>query len=469
MATTKDLPHNDEAEKAVIGAMIASSSARTDILNTLDEEDFYEKNVNHRHIFKAIYNLFNKGISVDISSIVNELDANMKVLDASGGVEYLYEVQELYIGDRVAMHHRDIVKDLSLSRRFIKTMKNCINGFADKEFEDVSHYIAECEKKILEITTARRIGSFKTTGEVVDEVTNKIRLIKTHGEGKYCTGVPTGFETLDKYTQGWQKGSLIILAARPSVGKTALSISFAYSAAKETGKPVAYFSLEMAADAIVTRLLATRSQVNSMNLATGNLTDGDWIALDEGVNDIKKTQIYIDDTSAAKLSDIRTKAQKLKAAHPDLCCIFIDYLGLITTSRVGKDDASRQQEVAEISRSLKALARELEVPIVCLCQLSRASENRTDHTPKLSDLRDSGSIEQDADQVIFIYRKDYQNQSANKEVVNQPSDEPFGDYSETILYIAKNRNGKVGQVNLSFYKNIGKFVESKVSPGLEDM
>ena len=141
MATTKELPHNDEAEKAVIGAMIASSSARTDILNTLDEEDFYEKNVNHRHIFKAIYNLFNKGISVDISSIVNELDANMKVLDASGGVEYLYEVQELYIGDRVAMHHRDIVKDLSLSRRFIKTMQNCINGFADKEFEDVSHYV----------------------------------------------------------------------------------------------------------------------------------------------------------------------------------------------------------------------------------------------------------------------------------------------------------------------------------------
>lgn len=453
------LPYNDGAEQAVLGAMISSPESRNAMLNALEENDFY--NQNHRLIFRAIANLFEKGIQLDISTLVDELDVNMKALNKIGGVAYLYELQELFVGDSTAIHHRNIVKDASLSRSFIMCLKECIKGFEDREFEDVTHYVADCEKKILDITKERRISDFVSSSEVVDAVTNKIKLTGKTRNNSYCTGIPTGFRSLDIYTSGWQPGSLIILAARPSVGKTALSITFAYEAAQQTGRTVAYFSLEMAADAIIQRLLASRAQINSVNLATANLTNEDWIALDEASNAVKGIKLFIDDTSAARLSDIRTKAQKLKATHGDLGAIFIDYLGLITTSRNNKDDQSRQQEVAEISRSLKALARELDVPVICLCQLSRASETRPDHTPRLSDLRDSGSIEQDADQVLFIYREDYQNSKIQKEHEDDDptSNDPMTSASETKILIAKNRNGKVGTVKLTFFKNCGRFVE----------
>lgn len=449
-----------EAEQAVLGALIQSKDARDEIASMLEVDDFLENK--NRLIFQAIYNLINLGIEVDIPSLVSQLDTTMKVLDKIGGVQYLYELGESYIGDTNAFYHVRIIKDASLSRKLIKTMQGCIDGFKKEKIKDVSQYIAECENKVLGITQSRRVAEFVTAKEVVNKVTNKLKIGKNEEKtNKYCVGLPTGYEQLDRYTQGWQKGNFIILAARPSVGKTALSINLIYNAASLTGKPVAFFSLEMDAESICRRLLSSVSGVNSTYLATGNLTSEDWLALETGVTKLKDTKIFIDDTSAQKLNDIRTKCKKLKASHPDLGAIFIDYLGLITTNvRLG--EVSKSQEVGEISRSLKALARELDVPIICLSQLSRANEKGS-RQPILSDLRDSGSIEQDADQVLFIFRDDYQKpEKQQEEQKNNPTSEgdgPFDVDKPTKIIVAKNRNGKVGTIELHFLMNIGRFVE----------
>ena len=449
-----------EAERAVLGAIIVSNNAREEIVSMLEEEDFLQKS--HQIIYRAVYDLLSIGSEVDIPSIVSYLDTSMKALDTIGGIEYIYQLSESYIGDTNAFYHVRIIKDASLSRKLINTMQKCIDGFKTEKIKDVSQYIAECENKILAVTQSRRVAEFVTAQEVVSKVTNKLKLSKNEErENRYCIGLTTGYTSLDRYTQGWQKGSFIILAARPSVGKTALSINLIYNAAEKTGKPVAFFSLEMDAESICRRLISSVAGINSTNLGTGNLTPDDWLALDVASSKLKKTQIFIDDTSAQKLNDIRTKAKKLKASHPDLGAIFIDYLGLITTNyKLG--EVSKSNEVGEISRSLKALARELDVPIICLCQLSRANEKGS-RQPILSDLRDSGSIEQDADQVIFIYREDYQKpekqQEEQKNNPNSDGDQPYDVVKPTKILVAKNRNGKVGTIELQFVMNIGKFIE----------
>ena len=449
-----------EAEQAVLGALIQSKDARDEIATTLEANDFYEKK--HQIIFQAISDLVSLGVEVDVPTIVSQLDTTMKVLDKIGGVKYIYELGEAYLGDINAFYHVRIIKDASLSRKLIATMQGCIDGFKKEKIKDVSQYVADCENKILAITQARRVAEFVTANEVVNKVTNKLKIEKSDDKkGRYCVGITTGYETLDRYTQGWQKGSLIILAARPSVGKTALAINLIFNAANLENRPVAFFSLEMDAESICRRLISSVAGINSTFLNTGNLNTDDWLALDIASSKLKKTQIFIDDTSAQKLNDIRTKSKKLKASHPDLGAIFIDYLGLITTNaKLG--EVSKSIEVGEISRSLKSLARELDVPIICLSQLSRANEKGS-RQPILSDLRDSGSIEQDADQVIFIYREDYQKpekqQEEQKNNPNADGDGPFDVDKPTKIIIAKNRNGKVGTIELHFMMNIGRFIE----------
>lgn len=460
MAKEEYFNNTNEAEKAVLGAILNSKVARDELISMLDEDDFFDNS--HKLIFKAFNELLATNGEIDLASVVFHLDTNMKVLGKVGGVEYLYQISESYLGDTNAFYHAKIIKDASLSRRLIKTMENCIEGFKSEKIKDVSQYIAECENKVLAVTQARRVAEFVSANEVVSQVTKKLKLTKNlERENKYCIGVTTGYMTLDRYTQGWQKGNFVILAARPSVGKTALSINLIYNAAERTGRPVAFFSLEMDAESICRRLISSVAGINSTNLGTGNLTPDDWLALDVASTKLKKAQIFIDDTSAQKLNDIRTKSKKLKASHPDLAAIFIDYLGLITTSaKLG--EISKSNEVGEISRSLKALARELDVPVICLCQLSRANEKGS-RQPILSDLRDSGSIEQDADQVIFIYRDDYQKpekqQEEQKNNPNSDGDGPLDVIKPTKIIIAKNRNGKVGTIELQFAMNIGKFME----------
>lgn len=454
---------NLSAEQSVLGAMIESSNFRSEALGALRKEDFYKDA--HADIFQAISNLVNASKIVDITTLTDELLNHMKSLDNDGGVNYLYELSQSYIGDTNAMYHLNIVKDLSLLRKLLNELKGTLDDFNNpkKAIKSVPDFIGNVEKRILEITKTRRVGSFQNSADVVEKISAKLKENRgTRLKNKsYVTGVDTGFTQLNKFTQGFHPGALIILAARPSVGKTALAINLAYNAATCSNKTVAFFSLEMSAEDIVTRLLASRAQINSRNLNTGNLNEDDWLALSEAVESIKQTRILIDDTSAARLNDIRTKAQKLKAQDPNLGLIVIDYLGLITTTE--KFD-SHQNEVAEISRSLKALARELEVPILCLCQLSRASEKRTDRTPLLSDLRDSGSIEQDADQVMFIYRPNYQRpeemrKEALKQANSEEEDNPLSKCEETHVVVSKNRNGETGIVYLNFFMNIGKFVE----------
>ena len=451
--------NNLEAEQAVLGAIIESKSARDEIISSLDVDDFTDKR--NKIIFQAIYNLITGGIEVDMPSLINQISVSMKKLDQVGA-DYLVEIQEHYYGDTNAFYHVQILKDASLSRKLINTMQECIDGFQKEKIKDVSQYIAECENKVLAITQRRRVAEFVTAQEVVSKVTGKLKISQNQEKtSRYCIGLPTGYETLDRYTQGWQKGNFIIIAARPSVGKTALTINLMYNAASIANKPIAFFSLEMDAESICRRLISMVSGINSTSLTTNNLTPDDWLALDVGTSKLKSTQIFIDDTSAQKLNDIRTKAKKLKASHPDLGAIFIDYLGLITTNlKLG--EVSRSNEVAEISRSLKALARELEIPVICLSQLSRANEKNA-RQPILSDLRDSGSIEQDADQVLFIHRDDYQKpEKQQEEAKNAPASEgegPFDVDKPTKIIVAKNRNGKVGTIELHFLMNIGRFIE----------
>lgn len=449
-----------EAEKAVLGAMLCSKNARDEIASTLEDKDFVHPK--HQLIFQAVSALVTLGYEVDIPVVVTQLDTAMKVLDKVGGIEYLYELTDSYIGDSNAFFHVRIIKDASLARRLIATMQSCIDGMKKEKIQDVSQYIAECENKVLAVTQARRVAEFVTAQEVVNQVTYKMKIEKNEEKtNKYCIGIPTGYESLDRYTQGWQKGNFIILAARPSVGKTALAINLIFNAANLTNRPVAFFSLEMDAESICRRLISSVAGINSTFLSSGNLQPDDWLALDVASTKLKKTQIFIDDTASIRLNDIRTKSKKLKASHPDLAAIFIDYLGLITTNaKLG--EVSRANEVGEISRSIKALARELDLPIICLSQLSRANE-KSARQPILSDLRDSGSIEQDADQVLFIHRDDYQKPEKQQEEAknneNADSDGAYDVSKPTKIIIAKNRNGKTGTIELQFLMNIGKFIE----------
>ena len=462
------LPYNIEAERAVLAALIRGEKETENIITSINVDDFYdEKNA---MVYKAVFDLYNQGVQVDTTSITNYLDVQMKALDKVGGVNYLRELAEEYMGEVNTQYYVKIITDDALSRRLIYAMNDCINGFNNK-LTDVSGYIADCENKVLQVTQRRRVAEFVDTKNIVEQITSKLKNNKKKATkiNQYCTGITTGYTSLDKVTTGWQPGALVIIGARPSVGKTALTVNFIYNAASLMNVPIAFFSLEMDAASIGIRMLSMSAQINSRNLYTGELSEEDWAAIDVGTTNLQRLKIFIDDTPSQKLNDIRTKCKKLKATNPDLGAIFIDYLGLITTSaKLG--EISRTQEIANITASLKSLARELEVPVICLAQLSRANE-KENRMPVLSDLRDSGSIEQDADQVIFIHRQDYQKQgkqSADKTMEegkknpfepNPDDDSPNGNAVETNIIVAKNRNGQTRTVNLIFMKNIGKFVE----------
>lgn len=441
---------NIEAECDVLGAMIESTNARNEILNILTEDDFYEKNGTNQIIFKAIDKLVKDSAIVDVTSLTTELGVNMKCLERVGGVDYLINLQERYIGDRNAIYHAKTLKDLSSARKLYFCLKECFDGLENDKFDDVSQYIAECEDKILEITKARRVSEFEAAGDIVQKITDELRLL--NGKPRNNESVTTGFSLLDNYTSmGWKPGQFNIIGARPSVGKTAFALNLAYNAAQNTGRTVAFFSLEMDAKSIVQRLLSMTSQVSSDAMLYNKLDDNDWLALDNAVDALKKCKLWIDDTPGEKLTDIRTKAFKMKAQNPDLCAIFIDYLGLITTNFKSE---SKQNEVAEISRQLKALARELEVPIICLSQLSRDSAKKSgnESVPKLTDLRDSGAIEQDADIVIFLHRMGYQKNDLDKESEPKEND-------DAKIIVSKNRNGKTGMIDFQMLMKYGKFIE----------
>ena len=379
---------------------------------------------------------------VDIVTVVDQLMLDNKLQELSDAT-YIYAILDDTITPSTIEEYIRIVQDKTLLRYLVNLADSIANGWNKQEIEDIGDYVSKVENDILSITRARNVGDFKSPKEVIEVI--KEKLISNDRSNGDLTGTPSGYRDLDKITHGFQKGDLVILAARPSMGKTALALNFAMNAAIEANVPVAIFSLEMPAEQLMQRMLSATSGVNSDKIRSFNLNEKEWPKIDVGVNKLSNAKFFIDDTAGAKIADIQSKAKKLKAKCDDLGLIIIDYLQLITTSTFSKND-NRQQEVSEISRLLKAMARDLKVPVIALSQLSRSVEKREDKKPVLSDLRESGSIEQDADIVAALH---------NPEVEVPPGDDvPI----PIQLIILKHRNGPTKTIDLLFRKKTSTFL-----------
>ena len=476
---SNELPYNEQAEQAVLGSALLSRECLYNVFSSLNEEDFFLGK--HQLIYRAIKNLFDKQTPVDVLTVTEEL-MNMKELETIGGVEYLQQCSDAMVALSSIDYYISIVNDQAVLRRLIQSCRDIDAQYLNEEITDVNSFILDSETAIKEATERRRISDFHKAKDVAEHVKMTIdtpKEVKTDG----VSGLTTGFDKLNSITQGFQAGDMIIVAARPSVGKTALALNFAYRAANRTNKPVAIFSLEMPAEALVKRLIGIESSVSLTKISTSNLVGVDRAKVANAIYKIGSLPLYIDDSPNVKLMDIIAKSRKLQASEPELGLIIVDYLGLVTTGSNAKGSDSRQEEVRKTSLALKALARELKVPIIVVSQLSRDVEKRGENKrPILSDLRDSGSIEQDADVVMLLYREDYyknskapNNNAGNKKLGNLSSSERFemvkeqkeritgepmgGDVSYVEVNVAKNRNGQTGNAYLFFYKSFGRFDE----------
>ncbi len=391
-------PQNIEAEQAVLGAIFLEPSSLIMASEVLIPEDFYR--ATHQRIYNVMLSLNEKGEPVDLVTVTSEL-ADMKLLEEIGNVSYLSDLANSVPTAANIEYYAKIVEEKSLLRRLIRTATSiATDGYSQDE--EVEVLLNEAEKNILDVSRRRNSGAFQNIKDVLVGAYDNIELLNNRvGD---VTGVATGFSELDRMTAGFQRNDLIIVAARPSVGKTAFALNIAQNVATKTDENVAIFSLEMGAQQLVMRMLCAEGNINAQNLRTGQLTPEDWGKLTMAMGSLSNAGIYIDDTPGVKINDIQSKCRRLKQ-EKGLGMILIDYLQLISGN--GRAGENRQQEVSEISRSLKALARELEVPVIALSQLSRGVESRQDKRPMMSDLRESGSIEQDADIVAFLYRDDY--------------------------------------------------------------
>lgn len=430
-------PHNIEAEQAVIGAVFLEPEALSAAAESLMPEDFFR--ASHQRIFDAMLNLTDRGEPIDLVTVTTSL-SNDKKLDEVGGVQYLSDLAGSVPTAANIEYYSKIVEEKSLLRRLIRTATDIVtSGFATEE--DVEDVLNEAEKNILEVSSRKNSGAFKAIKDVLIDVYDNIEQLHHHDAD--VTGIPTGYRDLDQITSGFQRNDLIIVAARPSVGKTAFALNIAQNVAINTDENVAIFSLEMGADQLVSRMLCAEGNIDAQRLRTGRLEPDDWSKLTMAMGSLSNAGIYIDDSPGIRVNEIRSKCRRLKQEN-GLGMILIDYLQLIQGS--GNSRENRQQEVSEISRSLKALARELNVPLIALSQLSRGVESRQDKRPMMSDLRESGSIEQDADIVGFLYRDDYYDQESEKQNIIE-------------IIISKQRNGPVGNVELAFVKEYNKFVD----------
>ena len=443
-------PQNIEAEQAVLGAIFLEPSSLTVTSELLIPEDFYRSS--HQKIFNVMIKLNDEGKAVDLITVTEELSAT-KNLEEVGGVSYLSELAGSVPTAANVEYYARIVEEKSLLRRLIRTATTIAQEGYSRE-DEVEELLREAEKTIMEVAQRKNSGSFQNIKDVLVRTYDNIEIL-TNRKGD-VTGIPTGFAELDRMTAGFQRNDLIIVGARPSVGKTAFALNIAQNVATKTDENVAIFSLEMGSEQLVMRMLCAEGNINAQNLRTGALTDEDWRKLTMAMGSLSNAGIYIDDTPGVRIGEIRSKCRRLKQEH-GLGMILIDYLQLIQGD--GRSGDNRQQEVSEISRSLKALARELQVPVIALSQLSRGVEQRQDKRPMMSDIRESGSIEQDADIVAFLYRDDYYDkESENKNIIE--------------IIIAKQRNGPVGTVSLAFVKEYNKFVnlerrfdDDSMSPG----
>lgn len=430
-------PQNIEAERSTLGSMLLDKEAILKGVEVLKPEDFYREA--HRVVFEVVTHLANKGEPVDIITVSEELKQR-NMLDKIGGIAYLTTLANSVPTAANIEHYARIVEEKSILRAVITAASNILAmGYAGTE--EISVILDDAEKQIFQVSQRRNVKGFVSLKNILIETFERIEKIYESKGG--VTGVSSGFVDLDRMTAGLQPSDLIILAARPSMGKTTFALNIARNVAVESKIPVVVFSMEMSKEQLALKLLCSEAGVDNQRIRTGTLMDNDWPRLSYALGRLSDCNIFIDDTPGLTALELRSRARRIKSEH-GLGLIVIDYLQLMQSSSRNRSE-NRQQEVSEISRSLKSLAREVSVPVISLSQLSRAVEQRTDKKPFLADLRESGSLEQDADMVAFLYREDYYNPESDKKNI-------------TELIIAKQRNGPVGTIELLFQKEFSKFV-----------
>lgn len=438
-------PQNVEAEQSVLGAMLIEKEAISKVAEFLTPDDFYRES--HRLIYATILELFNKNDAVDLVTITEQLRRNDK-LESVGGISYITSLANSVPTAANVLYHARIVEEKSLLRHLINAATD-IAALGYDGSDDAAQILDEAEKKILEVSGRKMGRDFTPISTIVMDAFNRIEQLYASKGG--ITGLPTGFKDLDRLTSGLQPSDLILIAARPSMGKTAFALNIVQHVAIKEKKAVAFFSLEMSKEQLVQRMLCAEAPIDGQRLKIGELEPNDWTKLVRASDRLSAAPIYIDDTAGITVLEMRSKARRLKVEH-DLQLIVIDYLQLMQGNYGSNRSENRQQEISEISRSLKALARELHVPVIALSQLSRGVESRQVKKPMLSDLRESGSLEQDADIVAFLYREDYYDpETENKNI--------------TDIIVAKHRNGPVDTVQLFFHKQFTKFSDLAKVPG----
>jgi replicative DNA helicase len=431
-------PQNLEAEESVLGAMLLSPGAIGAVSEVLDAGDFYRES--HAKIYRAALALYAKGEPVDAITLVDELEERSE-LEEIGGRVRIHELAALVPATSNAAHYARIVREMATLRGLIRVGSE-IQRLGFERPGETAALVDRAEQSVFELSQARVTTEFTHIESLLKESFE--RITQLYEAGVDITGVPSGFRDLDRLTSGFQPGNLIILAARPSMGKSALGLCMAANLAVRSETPCALFTLEMSKQEVTQRLMCSEAKVDSQRLRTGKLAPEDWSRLTAACDKLAKAPIYVDDTGSISMMEIRSKARRLKTKEPRLGLVIVDYLQLMTS---GGTVENRVQEVSQISRSLKVLARDLDVPILAMSQLSRAVEQRHDKRPILSDLRESGSIEQDADVVMFVYRDEYYN----------PEETDQQGLAEIIL--AKHRNGPTGAEKLSFLKRYAKFAD----------
>ena len=428
-------PHDIEAEQAVIGSMLTDKEAVAAAIEVLKPEDFYRDD--NRIIYEAILSLYSRSEPIDIITLKSEL-SSMGKFEAVGGLEYLAELPDKVPTTANVEQYIKIVEEKSVLRNLIKTANEIITLGYDQT-QEVDGIIDNAEKKIFEVMQRKNQKGYTPIKDILVETFTELEQL--YNQKQRVTGVPTGFTDLDFRTAGLHNSDLILVAARPAMGKSAFALNIATNAAVKAHIPVVIFSLEMSKEQMTSRILCSEAMVDSNKVRTGKIDDEEWAKLAAASGELSEANIYIDDTPGISIMEIRAKCRKMKL-EKNIGLVVIDYLQLVQGS--GKRGSSREQEIAEISRSLKILAKEINVPVIALSQLSRAPEQRPDHRPMLSDLRESGSIEQDADIVMFLYRDDYYNENSEKKNI-----------AEVIL--AKHRSGSTGTVELLWLGNYTKF------------
>ena len=423
-------PQNQEAEASLLGALLIDSDAVVKIADIVNENDFYDPR--HRLIFSSIKKLYEIHSPIDVLTLADELK-NVGNLSTIGGASYLTELTNFVPTAAHVVQYAEIVGSKALRRRLIKASQD-ITNFGYDESEDLRGLIEQAESRLFEVSQQHVKQDIVSLEQILTESFD--RLDELHKDKGTIRGVPTGYKDLDAILAGLQRSDLLILAARPSMGKTAMVLNLAHNVATKAGQPVLLFSLEMSKEQLVDRILAKESGVNAWALRTGNLTDVDFEKIGQAMGTLSEAQIFIDDTPGITVSDMRTKARREAHQRP-LGLIIVDYLQLMSGGTRFGSEGNRVQEISEISRGLKGIARELNVPLIALSQLSRSVESRSPQIPQLSDLRESGSIEQDADVVAFLYREEYYNPDTERKNIMD-------------VFIKKHRNGPTGSVELYF-------------------